>query len=142
MRRTIVLVLPLVFMLFYAPTVFSGPNMREGKWEITTTTEMPGLPVAMPGVTYTHCLTNKDMVPQKQEKNQDCKITDTKISGNTVTWVMKCSGKDGPMESVGKITYSGDTFEGSFTTTINDPSQGKMTITNHMKGRRIGDCTK
>jgi len=125
-----------------ASLCFAGPepNMQEGLWEITSSMEMPGMP-AMPPMKHTQCLTRKDMVPQSQEKNQDCKITQTGQSGNTVTWSMKCSGEVGAMEGTGKVTYSGDTFQGAMTMSMPAPEQGgKMQMTQQMKGRRIGNC--
>jgi hypothetical protein len=121
---------------------FAGaePNMQEGLWEITSSMEMPGMP-SMPPMKHTQCLTKKDLVPQSQEKAQDCKITQTGTSGNTVTWSMKCSGEEGAMEGTGKVTYSGDTFQGTMTMTMQDPEQGgKMQLTQRMSGRRVGNC--
>lgn len=116
------------------------PNMQEGLWEITSSIEMPGMP-AMAPMKNTQCLTKKDLVPQSQEKSQDCKITQTGMSGNTVTWTMKCSGEGGEVEGTGKITYSGDTFQGTMTMNIQNPGQGgKMQMTQHMTGHRIGNC--
>ncbi len=49
--------------------------------------KIEGLPFPMPPVpmTYTQCFTKKDMVPQKKEKDQDCKTIKNEIAGNTVT---------------------------------------------------------
>ena len=46
----------------------SVPNMQEGTWEITTTMEMQGMTTSMPPVTYTQCLTKKDLVPQGSQQ--------------------------------------------------------------------------
>ena len=95
----------------------------------------------IPARKHTQCLTKENMlkstVPKEQDQEEECKITDTKISVNTVTWAMKCSGKDA-MELTGKTTYHGDTFEGIITMISNDPEEEKM-IT-HISGRRIGEC--
>jgi hypothetical protein len=139
LHRTVALSLGLAFLVIASPS-FAGPNMQEGKWEITSKVEMEGMPMAMPATKYTQCITKKDMVPQKAEKNQDCKITDTKVSGDTVSWTMQCKSKEGTMDSNGKITYKKDTFDGTMHTTVNNPGSGKMQMTQRMSGRRIGDC--
>jgi hypothetical protein len=122
---------------------FAGVNLHEGLWEITTKMEMPGMPMQMPARKHTQCLTKKNMlktmVPREQAQEEECKITDTKISGNTITWVMKCSGEDA-MEVTGKTTYHGDTFNGTITMISNDPEEGKMKMIVHISGRRIGEC--
>jgi len=120
---------------------FAEPDMREGKWEITTKTDMPGMPMQMPPMTYTHCITKKDVIPQKPEKNEDCKIVSSKTSGNTVSWVMQCRDKDGTtVEYSGKVTYKGDRFDGTVEMTLNQPGEVKMKMIQHMSGKRIGEC--
>ncbi|TET92310.1 MAG: DUF3617 family protein [Desulfobacteraceae bacterium] len=113
----------------------SGPNMKEGLWEITTKTKMPGM--EMPPMKHTQCITKNDLVPQSSQPGQECKITETKVIGNTVTWTMQCKTQDGEMKGTGKITYSGDSFEG---TIIISMPQANMKITTHISGKRIGDC--
>ena len=124
-------------------SAFAGVNLHEGLWEITTKMEIEGMPMKMPARKHTQCLTNKNMlktmVPKEQAQEEECKITDQKISGNTVTWAMKCSGKDA-MDVTGKTTYHGDTFEGTITMISNEPDGGKMKIINHISGKRIGEC--
>jgi hypothetical protein len=127
----------LLFGWFSASIVFAGSkiNMQEGLWEITSEVKMPGM--SLPPTTHTQCIKKDDLVPQKTQPGQECKITDVKISGNTVTYKMRCSGQGGDMTGTGEITYNGDRFAG--TMKMNMPGQN-MTITTHMKGRRIGEC--
>jgi hypothetical protein len=103
--------------------------------------EMKGMPMEMPAMKHTMCLTSKDMVPQKAEKNQDCKMISNKVEGNTVTWVMQCKDKNGTMDTNGKITYKGGAFDGTVDMDING-KDGKQHMSQKMSGRRIGDCTK
>jgi hypothetical protein len=114
----------------------SGPNMQEGLWEITTKMEMPGMPMSMPSMTHTQCITNENMVPRgSSQQAEECKITETKVEGDTVTWTMKCDSPEGNIKAIGKITYSGDTFKGTIKMTM----QGMETI-QHLSGHRIGNC--
>ena len=116
----------------------SAPDMQEGLWEITTKVKMKGLPVSIPEVKDTQCLTKKDFIPQEPQGNQDCTISDTKISGNTVSWKMECKSSGGTTKGNGTVTYKGDSFEGTMTMSV----PGNMKMINNMKGKRIGDCTK
>jgi hypothetical protein len=130
-------------IFLWGTSAFAGVNLHEGLWEITTKMEIEGMPMKMPARKHTQCLTNKNMlktmVPKEQAQEEECKITDQKISGNTVTWTMKCSGKDA-MDVTGKTTYHGDTFEGTITMISNDPDEGKMKMINHISGKRVGEC--
>ena len=118
----------------------SGLNMQEGKWEITTQMQMPGMPTNMPQMknTQIQCLTKKDFVPQSSQPGQECKITDKKIVGSTVTWTMVCKNRGGEMKGTGKATYKGNTFEGTMKMLM--PQQGNMEVTSQVSGRRIGNC--
>ena len=114
----------------------SDVNFKSGKWEITTKVEMTG-GMDMPSHKSTQCLTNDEIVPQNTQPGQECVVTKTKISGNTVTWNMECSGAQGEMKGNGTISYKGDTFEGEM---VMDIPMANMKITNKMSGRRIGNC--
>ena len=115
----------------------SGPDMREGQWEITTKMEMVGMPMDMPPVTNTQCLTKKDLVPENSQPGQDCTFPETKTTGNTVTWKIECKGQGGEMKGSGELTYSGDSFKGTMELQM---PQSNMEMTGRMEGRRIGDC--
>ena len=115
----------------------SGPNMQEGMWEITSKMEMPGMPMEMPPTKHTQCLTNKDLAPQSSQPGQECKITQTKVVGNTVTWTVLCKGQEGNMKGTGKITYSGNSFKGTIKMSMIGEN---MEMICHISGRRIGDC--
>ncbi len=121
-------------------------NMQEGNWEMTIKVKLEGLPFAMPPMTVrsTQCITKKDMVPKTSGKDQKCQITDQKESGNTVTWKITCTEKDGSTSvGEGTVTYSGNTLAGKIRTTMKD-KKGKnaSTSTTEMTGKRTGDCAK
>lgn len=137
MRRTISVAL--LFLLLSLPLLAAGQGpMKEGLWEITTTMDMPGMPVKMPPTTITHCYTKEELkdsqkvVPKQQE---NCKITDLKQSGSRTTWKTVCTGKK-PSKGEGEIVFKGGTsYEGS----MKFSTEG-MVMTSKYKARRIGDC--
>jgi hypothetical protein len=137
MLRKLIAISVVLLTSFSISIAGSEPNMQEGKWEITTKTEMVGMSMSMPPMTRTQCLTKKDFVPQDSQQGQECKITDTKVVGNTVTWTIKCHGHGGDATGTGRIIYSGSSFEGTFEMTT---SQSNMKMISHMSGHRLGDC--
>lgn len=136
------LIAMIVSMIFLVTAARAEPNMQEGMWEIKGEMKLEGMPFPMPPipVTYTQCLTKKDMVPQKKEQNQECKTIKNEIVGNTVSWVMQCKDKSGVADSTGKITYKGSSFVGSIHTVMKDADGEKSESTLQMSGKRIGDC--
>ncbi len=113
----------------------SGPNMKDGLWEITTKVEMPGMPMSIPAMKHTQCITQENAVPESSQPDQECQITDQKVVGDTVTWSMECDTPEGKSTATGNINYDGDTFEG----TIKMKIEGMEMIQN-LNGQRIGDC--
>ena len=132
----------IVVSFLMSSALFAEPNMQEGMWEIKGEMKIEGMPFPMPPVplSFTQCLTKKDMVPQKKEKNQDCKTIKNEIVGNTVTWVMQCKDKNGVTDSTGKITYKGDSFTGTVHMVTKDTTGSNSESTLQMSGKRTGDC--
>lgn len=137
MKKTIIALSIAASLLIFINYGVSGVNMQEGKWQMTIVTEMAGMPYAMPPMTYTDCLTRDDMNPQKEEKNQDCKQTSSKVEGNTYSWTMECRSSEGITRSSDRITYRGTAFDG----VINTTTQG-IVMKQKISGKRIGACSK
>lgn len=122
----------------FCSVAFAGSEIHSGLWEMTTETEMVGMPgMKMPPQTHRQCLTQEDMVPQSEEASKECRLMDMHQNGNTVVWKIVCSGENGEMEGSGKTTYQGDTLDGEMNLVIKGAN---MQIKNTIKGRRIGDC--
>jgi len=131
----------MVSLFFFGPA-FAEPNMNPGKWKITIETkietEMVGMPdMNIPPVTHTQCLEKGNLVPQSEEASQECKISDIEEDGDTISWKIICSGKNGQMEGTGEVTYRGDSMEGTMGMVIKGAN---MQVKNIINGRRIGDC--
>ena len=97
-----------ILMVSIIVNAFAGSdiNFKPGKWEVTTTMKMAG-GMEMPPQTFTQCMTKEDMVPQNTQPGQECEMTETKHSGNTITWKTTCKTDQGNMGGSGKIVYSG-----------------------------------
>jgi hypothetical protein len=136
MKRTAIVVAGI--LLLSAGYVSAADPIREGYWEVTSQTEMPGMPMKLPASTIKHCYTKEDVKDHKSVINRDknCTLTDYKVSGNKVTWTMKCTG-----ESAG--TFSGETVfsADAYHSTMKMNAQGH-TMTVKVKGKRIGECPK
>jgi hypothetical protein len=138
MLKELCIVLTIIVTVTSVSFAGSELNMQEGKWEITTKMEIPSMPMDMPPMKHTQCLLKKDIVPQSSQAGQECTISQTKVTGNTVTWVMQCSGgPGGDTKGNGTITYNGSSMKG--TIKMKD-AQSNMEMTSHLTGRRIGEC--
>ena len=130
------LILPVICL---ANACSAAQVLEEGEWEMTTQTEMSGMPEGMPALpaaVHRQCLTNDMMVPaQANQGDQGCETIEQSVSGNTVTWRMRCTSNGITSEMNGSNTYSGDTMTG----TMHMVSQG-ITMISHTTGKRIGPC--
>jgi len=120
----------------------ASAEIKEGLWEMTTQVEMKGVPAQMPASTVRQCITKSDPVPKPASKGYECKTKNYKMSGDTVTYTIECSGKDSVVLTSGKTTYKGNIFNGTSTTNIKTKGQPKIQMTNKISGKYIGPCTK
>ena len=122
---------------------FAEPDFTEGQWEVKGEMKLEGMPFPMPPMpfTYSQCITKKDLVPQKQEKSQECTTVSQKVEGNTVSWSMTCKDKSGEVtDSTGSATYAGATFVATMHSVTTDTKKNKSTANMTLQGKRTGDC--
>lgn len=119
------------------PAAAPAVNMQEGKWEITSSLEMQGMPAGMmKPQTFTSCLSQKDYVPKGSDQ-KDCEMKGVRIDGSTVSWEVACKDSGGK----GRITYAGNTFDGVMEMTMKEGGKD-MNARMTMKGRHLGPCDK
>ena len=143
MKTTLSIILA-VIASFVCATMASA-EIKEGLWEMTTTMEMKGMPAQMPATTVRSCIRKDDMVPKPaaQQKGQECKVKEQKITGDTVTYSMECTTNDGTVSEIaGKTSYKGDVMDGSINITVKIKGQGTMEMSGKTTGKYIGPCTK
>ena len=136
MKKTLIILAVLLSVLWTANV---RAEFKEGLWEITTQVEIKGMP-PMPPNTISQCITKKDPVPQTNDKNYDCRITDQKISGDTVQYTVECKGKEGEMKTSGTSTYTGTSMKGTATTVFKMEGQ-EMQMESKTTGKYVGNCT-
>jgi uncharacterized protein DUF3617 len=112
----------LIGVLAVPACMFAATPGKPGKWEITTTMEMGGM--TRPPVTHTICVTKEDLEKNPESMipkgRGECKVSDFKTEGNVISWNMSCESERGTMTGSGKITYSGDTYDGYMTMKMGD----------------------
>ena len=128
-----------VMALLVTATSVSAMDFNPGKWEITSTVEIPGAPASPPPYVSRQCMTKDEPVPHKTAGDQDCKVLGWKPSGNTITWTMECKAHGSSMKTTGSMTYTGNTFKGTMKTLLG-PEAGNMIITTNLNGKRLGPC--
>ena len=119
------------------------PNLQPGNWETSMTMEMAGMP-SRPPMTVTHCIKpdqikdNQSLAERMQTNSKSkCKVSDVKFEGDKLSYSFTCdSGASGTSE----LVFGGTTYEGTTKVTVPGRGNGPMTMTQHFKSKRIGDC--
>jgi Protein of unknown function (DUF3617) len=142
MKVTLLVVLT---VLTGATTLAAQSPIRPGRWETVMQMEMPNLPVKMPEMKSTRCVTPEQAkdpassLPRGPQDGRgganDCKVSDYKVSDKTVTWQMACTTPQ-PMTSTGEMTFTDDSYTGLMKM---NSTQGVMSM--KVSGTRLGDCT-
>jgi len=127
-----------------AVALMAQSGIRPGRWETSMQMEMAGSPVQMPPMKTTRCVTPAEAKdpsslqagpPGGRGGKSDCKVSDQKMSGNTISWTIACSSPD-TMTGTGEMTFGDDTYTGVMKMNM---AQGAMSM--KMEGKRLGDCT-
>ena len=132
------LIFTALLTLLFSATATADYDINEGLWEMTVKVEIEGMPMTMPPITNTQCITRDMLVPKSDQPGQECEITNQKTVGNKLTYDIECSSPGGSMKGHGEATYTGDTMTG--TMEMNMPGQGDMKMVTKMSGKRIGPC--
>lgn len=127
------------------PAAHAASPMKPGLWEITVTNDISGMPVKQPPVTVRQCYRPEDvkdpqrMVPRQSDPNFKCDTRNYKLSGDTATWTLACSGSGVNMTGKGSMTMKGDSYSGASSMEMN--MAGKtMKMSQTMSGKRVGEC--
>ncbi len=130
----------IIVALICLATSANAVDMQDGKWEITVQTEMQGTSMKLPPMTYTQCLTSQNIIPMQSKSGQQCEFIEKNISGNPVTWKIRCTGQGMKMDIDGKVNYQNTSFSGNITMRMNNPDGAETVMRQKMSGKRIGDC--
>jgi hypothetical protein len=139
---------PLMFVAEHDPPVIR----RDGRWNVTMETDLPGVRQNPPPMKFAQCVTKEDakdparLVPLSgrqqppPESAPNCQISDQKIEGGKVSWKTYCAGEF-PVAGIGEFLYSVDRYVGTMKVTTKRDGQ-PYTVTMSYSAIRVGDCTQ
>jgi hypothetical protein len=119
------------------------PDIKEGLWELTFKSNIAAQPTSMPSIAYTsqHCLNRQTAGdPQTILQNNQCEILNLKQQATQITWDMRCQQQSIQMTGDGKVDYTHESFNGTFTMNMQGEGAGALKITTQTTGRYLGNC--
>lgn len=126
----------LLFASLLSHTALAAPGET---WQVTSKSEMSGMPYAMPETILTVCQA-KGGAPDPQQMMQEdshCKVSDVKTSGNKITWKIRCKGDGQDMSGGGELTHGKSSYQGSMH--MSGTADGeKVDMKSSYSGKRLG----
>jgi uncharacterized protein DUF3617 len=127
-------------LVFAAVLVQFRPAFAQGSddlWEITSKMEMPGMPMSMPAQVVKVCAAKNARDDEFIPKQGDCKVVDSKRTGNNLAYRMTCSTPE-PSTVEGETHFAAGAYDGKMRMTMTSSKQSmQMTYS----GKRVGNCT-
>lgn len=120
---------------------FAESRIQQDLWEVTTTTEMKGLPVKLPAITTQQCFDKENPVPKSAQQNDNCDVSRKQVNDNTISWTLVCATDRGELTGNGEIIYKGDTFKGFLKLKLGN-KEGQLYMDSNLKGQYLGSCKK
>ncbi len=162
MRRALLHLLPIVLLLATGAQAQMKPGLWEITSQMSGA-GMPAMPkmseqqrkqmesmgIKMPGgggaggpmtMAIKTCITKEQAErrtpPQTDEdKRQKCEQKEMKVTGNTTTWKIECTGEQ-KVSGSGSMTFNGpESYKGESTMTTQDPKRGPMTMQQSYSGK-------
>lgn len=145
-------------------TARADDALKPGKWQFTTTMQMPNMPQLPPGVqlppnvqmqsgaggmtvTTTRCVKSGDPTAAlnalhgTDKAGANCTTDRMDRSGNTMTWAMTCStAAGGTMHMEGTARYDGDHMEADVKNHLTEPQGRSFETAAHSTGQYLGPC--
>jgi hypothetical protein len=127
-------------LVFSLALVAVAPALAQGAddlWEISSKMEMPGMPMSMPAQVVKVCAAKSARDDEFIPKQGDCKVVDSKRTGNKLAYKMTCSTPE-PSTVEGETHFASGAYDGTMRMTMTSSNQSmQMTYS----GKRIGSCT-
>jgi hypothetical protein len=124
----------LVFAAVLTAPQASFAQGSDDLWEINTKMEMQGM--SMPGQSVKICVGKNAKDDEFIPRQGDCKIVDSKRTGNKYTYKMACAGAE-PTTVDGEVVWGTGAYEGKMKVTM---TKTKESMHMSYTGQRISSC--
>jgi len=116
-------------------------KMQPGMWEYTMKMEVPGMPMAMPPITFQRCMTQQDVDEGDYSSNPrdkaKCELRSMKREPGKVSYDVACTGER-KMTGHYEFTLGAASMTGGGTMTMD----GGQVMKQDFSAKRLGDCPK
>jgi len=116
----------------------SATDIKKGNWEMTYTTTMTGMPIAIsiPVKTDIQCIDSNEFIPQSGTDGE-CSHSSRRASANKIEWDIACASNG--MKGHGKMKFNDRSMDGYMNMKVDMMGQ-KMSVEVAITGKYIGAC--
>jgi hypothetical protein len=129
---------PLLLLFF---STLAAADLDPGNWELSVTSQMPGMPQPIGPITQTKCISAADARDPSRivgPSSGSCDFSNKQDDGSQMSFDISCGGQI-PMHGSGVVRYGGQTFEADLNLTADSQGQ-KIVTSSKVTGRRLGGC--
>jgi hypothetical protein len=108
-------------------------------WEMTMKMEMAGMPMQMPEQTQRVCQPKGAKTEETVPHDSNCKVLDSKQSGNKTTFKIACEDGKNKYTGTGEVERSGDTTKGVIRM-VGTMDGEPMDMTQRFTSKKVGSC--
>lgn len=124
----------------------AAPALQPGLYDISMQMVMKGMPMQMPVMTIRHCITSQDIANgnayASSKDSKDCKISNMRQSGSTVSYDFSCAmgGGHGLMAGRASGTSNATGYDILMNGHFVPAMEGMSEFSQKMGARRLGAC--
>jgi hypothetical protein len=138
MKKILTMVIRFISVSFVMMVAVNAADIKKGSWDITYTTKMSGMPVAIeiPVKTVSECIDSDEFVPESGADG-DCTHSSKRAAKGKMEWDVSC--KSNGMKGHGEMIISDTTMNGHMEMKVDMMGQ-KMAVEIMITGKYAGAC--
>jgi len=138
MKKIIIRSMQFVVICFVTMFSLNAADIKKGNWEMTFTTTMTGMPMAIqiPVKTVTECIDSNEFIPESGDDGE-CSHSSRKASSNKIEWEINCPSNG--MKGRGEMEFNNKSMDGHMEMKMDMMGQ-KMSVDIIITGKYLGSC--
>ena len=138
MKKFITNTLQLIVISIFSMVSVNAADIKKGNWEMTYTTTMTGMPMAIsiPVKTDSQCIDSNEFIPESGTDGE-CSHSSRRASANKIEWDISCASNG--MKGHGEMNFNDTTMNGQMNMNLDMMGQ-KVSVEVAITGKYIGAC--
>lgn len=138
MKKNIMLTIQFVVIYLLAMASLNAADIKKGNWEMTYTTTMTGMPMAIeiPVKTKAQCIDSDEFIPESGEDGE-CSHSSRRASSSKIEWDISCTSNG--MKGHGEMEFNKTAMNGHMEMSMDLMGQ-KMAMDIVITGKYVGAC--